>query len=50
MHFSADGGKISGIKLQNVSFCGTKLTESKKNDPTLFKNEAGKYFDELDIS
>ena len=50
MHFSAEGGKISDIKLQNVNFCGTRLTQAQKKNTVLFKNEAGKYFDELEIS
>ena len=50
MHFSANGGRISDIKLQNVSFCGTKLTKTMKSNKSLFKNEAETFFDELSIS
>jgi len=50
MHFSAQGGGISDIKIQNFNFCGTKLHETQKNNKTLFKNEAENYFDELEIS
>ena len=44
MHFSADGGSIGNITLENVEFCGQKLTADDTKDKELFCNEAKKYF------
>ncbi len=49
MHFSANGGDIKNIKLQNVTFCGKLLTAEHKNNVTLFKNEAGDKFDNITV-
>ncbi len=50
MHFDAKGGSISGIKIENMSFCGKKLTAADKNDTTLFLNDAPAFFDSLTVS
>ncbi len=49
MHFSAKGGDIKNITLENVTFCGQLLKTAHKNNTTLFKNEAGDKFNELII-
>jgi hypothetical protein len=35
--------------LENVEFCGEKITESHKNDPKLFCNEAPAFFHQLAV-
>lgn len=49
MHFSAEGGEFKNILLENVDFCGEKITESHKNDPKLFCNEAPAFFHQLAV-
>ena len=49
MHFSADGGSIGGITIENMDFCGKILTEDDKNDSAIIKNEGGTYFGALTI-
>ena len=49
MNFSAAGGSIENIALQNIDFCGRILTAADKEDSSLFRNLAGKYFDELTV-
>ncbi len=49
MHFSADGGSISGITIENMDFCGKILNSEDKNDQTIIKNEGGEFFDALTI-
>ncbi|MBE6597636.1 MAG: hypothetical protein E7641_08220 [Ruminococcaceae bacterium] len=49
MHFSATGGGISGILLDNVSFRKKKLTSDDISDRSLFCNEASEYFGELSV-
>ena len=49
MHFSAEGGEFKNILLENVDFCGEKMTESHKNDPKLFCNEAPAFFHQLAV-
>ena len=49
MNYSAQGGVIENITLQNIDFCGKKLTSADKADSALFRNLAGKYFDELTV-
>jgi hypothetical protein len=44
MHFSADGGSIGSITLDNVIFCGEKLTADDLSNKELFCNQAKKYF------
>lgn len=48
MHFSAKGGGIFGIVLDNVNFCGNRLTADDMSEK-LFCNEASDYFDEITI-
>ena len=40
---------IENIALQNIDFCGRILTAADKEDSSLFRNLAGKYFDELTV-
>jgi hypothetical protein len=47
MHFSADGGSIGSITLDNVEFCGQKLTADDTENKDLFCNQAKKYFKNL---
>ncbi|MBE6592568.1 MAG: hypothetical protein E7642_01075 [Ruminococcaceae bacterium] len=47
MHFSAKGGKISGIVLDNVTFCQKKLTADDVSNEKLFCNEAKDYFGKI---
>jgi len=49
MHFSASGGSIEGVTLENVSYCGKKLTQSDVSDPALFKNEAPNFFGNITV-
>ena len=49
MNFSARDGSIENITLKNIDFCGKKLTAADKNDSSIIRNQAGKYFDELTI-
>ncbi len=49
MHFDAAGGSISGIVLENISFCGTKLKATDKSNSALFLNEAPDYFNKLTV-
>ena len=47
MHFSADGGSIGSITLDNVIFCGQRLTAADTSNEELFCNQAKKYFKNL---
>lgn len=49
MHFSAKGGSISKVTLDNVVFCGKKLTKSDLSNPALFCNEAKKFFKNITV-
>ncbi len=49
MHYSARGGCISNIALENVTFCGQTLSEDDINDEILFCNEANEFYDELTV-
>jgi hypothetical protein len=49
MHFSANGGGIYGILLENVSFCGKKLTSEDTANSALFCNQASNFFNNLTI-
>ena len=49
MEFSAKGGSIENIVIRNFNFCGKVLTEEDKDNPILFGNRAGDYFDQLTI-
>lgn len=45
MDFSAEGGSISDIHLQNINFCGKVLTGEDKYDDSLVKNSAPAFFE-----
>jgi hypothetical protein len=49
MHFSADGGSISNITIENMDFCGKILTSDDKNNGKIVKNQGGEFFDALTI-
>jgi len=49
MHFAADGGSISDIRIENMDFCGRILTSDDKNNEKIIKNEGGAYFAALTI-
>lgn len=49
MHFSAKGGSISGVVLDNVEFCGSKLTAEDVSDPGLFCNQANRFFGNITV-
>lgn len=49
MHFSADGGGIYDILLDNISFCGVHLNTDHIDDETLFCNQAPDFFTNLKI-
>ena len=49
MHFSADGGSISGVTLDNVKVEGKTLTQSDVSNNKLFKNEAKAYFGNVTV-
>ena len=38
-------GSIKNIQLENINFCGMKITEAHKNNNALFNNQAGDLFD-----
>ena len=49
MHYCAEGGEFKDIRLENVLFCGEKITEIHKKDPKYFCNEAPTFFHELTV-
>ena len=49
MHFSADGGSIGNIRIENMDFCGRLLSAEDKNNGKIVKNEGGAFFEALTI-
>lgn len=49
IHFSADGGLISNVTVDDYNFCGIKITDEHKSDKALFCNEAPEYFDTITV-
>ncbi|MGN1409455.1 MAG: hypothetical protein ACI4XJ_04680 [Eubacteriales bacterium] len=45
MNYSAAGGAISDIRLENISFCGRVLSADDKYDETMISNSAPEFFD-----
>lgn len=49
MNFTAKDGAISGIVLDNVTFCGKRLTADDVSNSALFCNQAKDFFDEVTV-
>ena len=49
MHYSARGGHISNIHLENITFCGKTLSADDVDDEILFCNEANEFYDQLKV-
>ncbi len=49
MHFSAEGGGIYNILLDNVRFCGKRLTSDDVGNEALFCNQAPNFFTNLTV-
>lgn len=49
MEFTAKGGTIENIVIDNFNFCGKVLTDADRDNPILFGNRAGELFNELTI-
>ncbi|MBE6551282.1 MAG: hypothetical protein E7665_04005 [Ruminococcaceae bacterium] len=50
MHFSAENGSFSDIKLENINIGGKLITKDDISDKTLFKNEAGEFFNSFSVN
>ena len=49
MEFSAKGGSIENIVLDDIDFCGKKITDADRDDPIYFGNRAASFYDQLTI-
>lgn len=50
MYYRAEGGSISNIAIENMTFCGKKLTAADKSNSALFNNKASAFWSELTVS
>lgn len=49
MHYSAKGGSITGVVLDNVVFCGDKLSEEDMSNEMIFCNQANAFFGNITV-
>ncbi len=49
MEFSAKGGSIENIVIDDFNFCGKMITAEDKDNPIVMSNKAGDFFEELTV-